>query len=208
MYSAEAQGGASLIEVMVALLVMSLGLLGMAGLQGATAKYRVNVQAQSAVANLISELAERIRINPDASGPSFDPSGGAAESQYVLLRTWGDQSKDSLISSRDCNAVACTSLERATYDMLVWRQRVRLSLPQGAAYVEGNRRDGVKVALMWVDKEQLAETEDPDTAEITRDLVKAPICKADADSTIVHKCCPSAAAAPAGVRCMRMSFLP
>lgn len=202
------QCGASLLEMMVALLVMSLGLLGMAGLQAATAKYRVNVQANMAVAQLVSELTERLRVNPDAAGPSADPSSGFSESKYVLLSPWGEQSKASLAVHTDCDTAACTSDERATYDMLIWRQRVRSALPQGAAIVQGNRKEGVEVALMWMDKEQAADVADADTGELSRSLQKSPVCSADEVSNIVHNCCPAIAAAPEGVRCLRMSFLP
>lgn len=202
------QRGASLLEMMVALLVMSLGLLGMAGLQAATAKYRVNVRANMAVAQLVSELTERLRVNPEAAGPSADPSSGFSESKYVLLSPWSEQSKASLAVRTDCDAVACTSDERATYDMLIWRQRVRSALPQGAAIVQGNRKEGVEVALMWMDKDQTADATDADTGEVSRTLQKSPVCSADEAGNIVHNCCPSIAAAPEGVRCLRMSFLP
>lgn len=78
MHVVSKQLGASLLEVMVALLVMSLGLLGMAALQASTAKYRINTQANTAVAQLVSELTERVRVNPDAAGPSFDSGVGGA----------------------------------------------------------------------------------------------------------------------------------
>lgn len=72
------QKGASLLEVMVAVLVMSLGLLGMAGLQAATAKYRINIQANAVVAQLVSDFSERVRVNPNAAGPSLTLQVGLA----------------------------------------------------------------------------------------------------------------------------------
>lgn len=202
------QYGASMLEVLVALLVMSLGLLGMAGLQAATTKYRVNVQSHAAVAQLVSELSERMRINPDATGPEFDPSMGGGSSLYTLEKTWAVQSAATLEGAKNCLSSSCSAQERADFDMLGWRQRVRDLLPQGRAMVQGDRRSGIRVTLMWMDKEQTAEIEDADTGIKEQALSKAPVCTVDADSTIVHNCCPAEAAVPAGVRCLRMSFLP
>jgi len=208
MQYASRQTGVSLLEVMIALLIMSLGLLGMAGLQAATAKYRINTQSHAAVAQLISDLTERLRVNPDAAGPSFHSGVGEGISQYVLRSTWSVQSQASLDIHKDCITAACSSSERAEFDMTAWRQNVRNALPQGAAFVDGDRKSGIHVTLMWMDKEQTRATENEETGRLDRKLTKSLICKMDADSTMVHNCCPADAAAPAGVRCLRMSFLP
>lgn len=202
------QYGASLLEVMVALLVMSLGLLGMAGLQAATAKYRVNVQANAAVAQLVSELTERVRVNPEAAGSNFDPSAGSSTSLYVLASKWSVQAGEALSISKNCETSSCTADERASFDMTTWRQRVRETLPQGGAIVQGDRKTGIEVTLMWMDKEQTTDLADETTGVINRSLRKAPLCTSDASNTVVHNCCPDIAAAPEGVRCLRMSFLP
>lgn len=202
------QFGASMLEVMVALLIMSLGLLGMAGLQAATAKYRINVESHAVVSQLVADFAERVRINPEAAGPSFDPSMGSSSSLYTLIDTWSNQIEESLSISKNCEDEECTSAERAEYDMVKWRMRVRDSLPQGNALVEGNRRDGIDIALMWMDKEQTEIEEEADTGEIKRKMKLAPVCGVDSEQTIVHNCCPASAEAPEGVRCLRMSFIP
>lgn len=202
------QFGASMLEVMVALLIMSLGLLGMAGLQAATAKYRINVESHAVVSQLVADFAERVRINPESAGPSFDPSMGTASSLYELNETWEDQVQETLSVDKDCENEECNSAERAEFDMTKWRMRVRDTLPQGNALVVGNRRDGIDIALMWMDKEQTEAETDEATGESTKILKLAPICGTDSEQTIVHNCCPAAAAAPAGVRCLRMSFIP
>lgn len=208
MHALKNQHGASLLEVMVALLVISLGLLGMAGLQASTAKYRVNVQSLGAVSRLMSELAERVRINADAAGPGFDPRLGDSASLYVLDSTWAAQALVPLDAGKNCEKTACTSAERARFDMTVWRQHVRDWLPQGAAIVQGDRKAGIEVTLMWMDKEQLSEARSPQTAEIDRQLRSAPVCDMGAGGTMVYSCCPAVAQVPVGVRCWRMSFLP
>lgn len=202
------QNGFSMIEMLVAILVLSLGLLGVAGLQAATAKYRINTQANSAASQLFSEFTERVRVNPGAAGSSFDPTSAASASQYALKSTWDTQLADALTVAKNCETTVCTSEERAIFDMTTWRLHVKNVLPQGAAYVEGDRRSGIDVTLLWMDKEQTDKSINTDTGGIDRSLKKSAVCSVDADGTIVHNCCPAGAAAPAGVRCLRMSFLP
>ena len=202
------QSGFSMIEMLVAILVLSLGLLGVAGLQAATAKYRINTQANAAVSQLFSEFTERVRVNPEAAGSSFDPTSAASTSQYALTSTWATQSAATLTVDKNCETTACTSAERAVFDMTTWRMRVKNILPQGAAYVEGDRKSGIDVTLLWMDKEQTDDTSNADTGGVDRSLKKSAVCSADSDGTIVHNCCPAGVAAPEGVRCLRMSFLP
>src|SRR6218665_3339906 len=58
--------GVTLVEVMVAIVVLSIGLLGIAGLQAATLKYKINTWARSSASTLLSDLPERFRITPDS----------------------------------------------------------------------------------------------------------------------------------------------
>src|SRR6218665_750793 len=60
--------GVTLVDVMVAIVVLSIGLLGIAGLQAATLKYKINTWARSSASTLLSDLSERVRINPDSAG--------------------------------------------------------------------------------------------------------------------------------------------
>lgn len=203
------QAGASMLEALVALAVLSLGLLGMAGMQLATSKYRVNVQAHAAVMQLVADLGERIRINPSTAGTPFGPGNPETTTQpYSLKRTWTEQQSDALVKDKDCLSQLCTAAERAAYDMVDWRQHVRRALPQGAAWVEGSLQKGFGVVLMWMDKEFTETSVDADSgASITEGGV-ARTCSDDAQGRWVQNCCPEAAAVMKGVRCWRYSLLP
>ncbi|MCW5257312.1 type IV pilus modification protein PilV [Verminephrobacter aporrectodeae subsp. tuberculatae] len=189
--------GVTLIETLVAIVVLSIGLLGMAGLQAASTKYKINTWARSSASTLLSDLSERVRVNPDAAG-------GAAASNYVISDNWTTQQTAALTVEKNCATQACTASERATFDLLIWRERVRTSLPQGAALIEGDRSQGLTVTMMWFDKEQLGRTSPSDPL----DLVAARTCSNTDKGMAQQTCCPAAAAAPAGVRCARFSFIP
>lgn len=197
--------GVTLIEMMVAVLVLSVGLLGIAGLQAATAKYKINTWSRSQASVLLSDLAERVRINPGAAGTSF--GGNVETSLYVLGDNWATQQAADLSAdpNPNCETAACTSTERAAFDLLMWRKRVREGMPQGAALVSGDRAKGIDVTMMWFDKEMLDQTTNTGA---TPTLVKAPVCAGTETGMAQQSCCPADAAAPEGVRCARFSFVP
>lgn len=205
------QTGLTLVEVMVSIIVLSIGMLGIAGLQATTSKYKVNTWARSASAILLSELVEKMRVNSAAAGPGYIDrridlsnvgSPASPPSEYLLSDDWSTQQGATLTVSKNCETSTCTEAERATYDMSVWRQRVRTLLPQGAALVEGGKGEGVMISLMWMDKEQT------DPANATRTLIKAPVCTSSMTGIAQQSCCPSGADAPEGVRCARYFAIP
>jgi len=59
-----AQRGFSLIEVMIALLVLALGLLGLAFLQVLNVRYTNSAQHRTMATNLASEVMDMMRSNP------------------------------------------------------------------------------------------------------------------------------------------------
>jgi type IV pilus assembly protein PilV len=185
--------------MMVAVLVLSIGLLGIAGLQAATSKYKINTWARSSASALLSDFSERVRVNPEVAGTSFAASGVESTSAYALGATWATQQSDALTISKNCETTACSTAERAAYDLLVWRQLLRTKMPQGAAHVEGNSRNGFLVTMMWFDKEYV------DTSAA---LQQAPTCDGTESGMAQQSCCPAAVSAPAGVRCLRFSFVP
>ena len=191
--------GISLIEMMVAVLVLSIGLLGIAGLQAATSKYKINTWARSSSSALLSDLSERIRINPAVAGTSFASAGVESASAYSLIQTWAIQQADALTITKNCETTVCSATERATFDLLTWRQLLRLKMPQGAAHIDGNSRNGFLVTMMWFDKENV----DKDGI-----LQSALTCAGNESGMAQQSCCPNAVSAPAGVRCARFSFVP
>lgn len=197
--------GASLIEVLVAIVVLSIGLLGIAGLQAATTKYKINTWSRSAASQLVSDLSERIRINPDVAGSNFT-TGVAAVSSYALGTTWAAQEALPAIN-KDCSkpTITCTTDERATYDMAFWQQRVRAALPRGSVNVAGDKRDGFQVTLLWMDTAATDKGRSSDSV-----LVKPAVCDGTEKGMSQQTCCPVAAgvANVAGVRCARFSFIP
>lgn len=93
--------GASLVEVLVAMLVVATGALGLVGLQIGNAQNNRAALQRSLAAVLAGDMLERIRANPDA-GP----------------RTVG---KGPPGVFADCLARACSAAEIAALDIAVWK---------------------------------------------------------------------------------------
>jgi type IV pilus assembly protein PilV len=107
------QHGFTLIEVMIAVVVLSLGLLGVAALQ-LTAKKSSHQAWQRAQAVLLADsLLERVRINPSAAASYHTGIGTAA---------LGGATRST--PARDCSTQSCSAAQMATWDLWNWERRL------------------------------------------------------------------------------------
>lgn len=185
------QSGATLIEALVSILVLSLGLLGMAGLQLNALSFQKSSWAQHRVSELTIDIVERMQTNPVASQRGqYNYSQTYALSAAATLSTNGCRSSTSTI--------ACTPEQIAGDDLSSWLTKAQRTLPGGAASISGNTTQGFIVTAMYADKD-------------FRDaLTNAPLTSASCTPTPTgnawRNCCPDSAAVPAGVRCARTPF--
>ena len=185
------QSGATLIEALVAILVLSLGLLGMAGLQLNALSFQKSSWAQHRISELTIDLVERMQTNPVAS----------QDGRYNYEETYALASAASL-TSNGCRSptatVVCTPQQIARDDLSSWLTKAQQTLPGGAASVSGNTTEGFIVTAMYVDKDfRDALTNAP--------LASTP-CTSATSGNAWKTCCPTTASTPAGVRCARTPF--
>ena len=109
--AAHRQRGFSLVEVLIALIIMSVGMLGIAGLYvqsmqaGRTSMFRHNA------VTLAGDVADRIRANPIA-GAAY-AAGGGVDSGCVA------------------QGVDCSEPQMASHDIFLWTEQATASLPNG-----------------------------------------------------------------------------
>ena len=67
------QGGFSLLEVLISMVIIAVGLLGLSGMQVASLKGTTNAHARNVASMLAMELSERMRANPlGVTGAFYD----------------------------------------------------------------------------------------------------------------------------------------
>ena len=145
------QSGISLIESLVAIVVMALGILGILGVQMRTlADTQTGVRRAHAI-RLIEDLSERIKSQPNALG-----------NLGAYVRTWDDSGDTD--TSTDCTANACTPANFAKYDLNRWVDSVRAAMPLGDAAVfqaAGNSATDPRqlgVMISWRENEAKGKT--------------------------------------------------
>lgn len=123
--------GFSLIEVLVALLLTTVGILGMVALQGRSIQYtQDSVQRNTAVA-LVGDLVEVIRANPKElftmAPPQFPMNSGMKDTS-IFFKEEGEAFSD----RDDCVADASTVPGTAKELRDCWADAVEAQLPGGA----------------------------------------------------------------------------
>jgi len=118
--------GLSLIEILVTVVVLSIGLLGIAGMQAQGVKYSNDSYARSQATMMANELIERMHANPD----------GVANADYVTAI--GNAALDcSAITNEpapNCTgANSCDVTQLAALDVF----RIRCGQPLAGAFVGG-----------------------------------------------------------------------
>ena len=112
------QRGITLIESMVALVIAALGILGILGVQMRTLSDTSTTVRRAQAIRLIDDLGERMRTNPNAL-----VNLGSYVSNFATNPAVGS-----------C-ASGCDHAALAAYDLAVWKQAVRNSLPLGQAEI-------------------------------------------------------------------------
>ena len=125
---ARREGGAGLIEVLIAVLILGFGILALAGMQAFAVAANQNVISQGIAASLAAEFADMMRANPDAFGSPTAGVGG----QYDLAANFDGVTTVSAVSAGlVCAYPNCTTTTLAAYEIALMKNRLRASLRGG-----------------------------------------------------------------------------
>ena len=113
------QRGITLLESMVSILILSVAVLSMLGVQLRTlSETQTSVRRAQAV-RLIEDLGERIKSNPGDFGQLT-----------AYVSGWSDTP-----TGTDCLTAGCTPLQLAAWDVQQWKQSVVNALPNAQANI-------------------------------------------------------------------------
>lgn len=132
-HSKMTQQGFTLLEVLVAVVVLSIGLLGLAGLQ-ATGLSQNNSAYQRTQATLLAyDMLDRLRANYE----------GVRQGYYNDM-TAGTETDPACIST------GCTVLQLSKYDNFHWGQELTTYLPSAVGKVTGSGLNSTfEITVMW-----------------------------------------------------------
>lgn len=140
------QRGISLLESLVAIVVMALGILGILGMQMRTLSNTQTSLYRAQAIRLIEDLNERMMANPNAF---------LNTDRY--LSSWADKPA----AEANCNSKACDSAALAQFDLAQWKTQVATALPNGNASVflsedevQANNRRQLGVMISWRENER------------------------------------------------------
>ncbi len=136
------QHGFTLLEILIAFIILSVGVLGLAGLQGASIQSSNTAYMRTVATSQIYDFAERIRSNTE--GHNLAVNGG--DNVYNQL--------SGIPSYLNCNIVTklpssgCNTSELAIRDIALWNTENARVLPNGQGTV---RRAGQSyiITVSW-----------------------------------------------------------
>jgi len=142
------EAGFSLIEVLVAMLVLAIGLLGLAALQTQGVRFNHDAYVRSHATALAYDIVDKMRVNranaADYTTASFparqpEPPGGYSTESPPY----------------DCT-LASAKNPGPTADLSCWLNAIELGLPLGRATIEQQavpNDDLFDITIMWLDRE-------------------------------------------------------
>lgn len=105
------QHGASLIEVMIALLIFTVGLLGLAAMQLNALQSTTDSGQRSQAAWLMNDLAERMRANPGGTLDNYRAAPNCAALPAPVCADYYN-----LATNAKVNAANCSTAQMAAFD--------------------------------------------------------------------------------------------
>lgn len=155
------QRGTNLIEVMVAMSILSIGLLGLAMLQLQGLKHNTDAYLRTQATFLASELMERIRVNLSSAGAYVSDSTTAPAA----------------LPSPDCKVTYCTGAQIAQFDLWHWSQALSVAtspttgLPEAEYALVAVTGNQYKLTISWRERAGAKGSEDSSAVKMSQDWI-------------------------------------
>lgn len=140
--------GFTLIEVLIALLVLAVGLLGMASLMMTSLQSSQSAYLRSQASLLAQDLVERMRANRDQA---------VKHDNYELAAS------ASATTNPGCSSSGCSPSAQAQQDLHDWRAALEAGIPGATASVDRANNNEYTITIAWEENASEDADNDPDT---------------------------------------------
>lgn len=137
-YAPRSQRGVSLIEVMVAIVVFGVGLLGLGLMQMKGAQFTKEAGSRGNVVVQVRSLIDAMRSNPTATGMPIKADDPAAPTSAECPYCYSGTAK---LTSIDCTS-GCDAGKSAKRDLYLWTERLKKAAP-------GPAGSGPRATVTW-----------------------------------------------------------
>lgn len=132
------RNGFTMLEVLVAVLIIALGLLGLAGLQAVGLRNSQTAYLRTIATQQAYDISDRIRAN----------LAGVAAGSYNAI-----DSAAAPNPAPDCEANACTTAQLAQMDHAQWAANLGALLPGGGGRVDAQGNNVFRIAVYWIERD-------------------------------------------------------
>ncbi|MDP2561853.1 type IV pilus modification protein PilV [Psychrobium sp. 1_MG-2023] len=158
------QSGFTLLEVMIAVAILAVGMLGIAGLHIVSLENTNDAFLRSQAVTISQDIIERMRSNRE----------------QVRAGTFNSLSTDNISNAPEVNCSAnttgCNNTQLATFDIYQWALTVqtvnddnkRRQLPEATATVTSDDSQLFEVKIKWQTKQWVKETDTPFQRKATK----------------------------------------
>lgn len=136
------QRGFTLIEVLIALLVLAIGLLGMASLTMTSLQGNQGAYLRSQASMLAGDIVERMRGNVDQALLSSSP--------YLVSLNSGDTLNDPGCKN---SAAGCTPSQQAAQDLHDWWTNLQTAIPGSNATITRANTNEFQIVIGWTESD-------------------------------------------------------
>lgn len=128
------QQGFTLLEVMIALVIFAVGMIGLAGIQALSLENTHSSYARNQAILLAYEMADRMKANPTA-GTAYEITVSTVPNKPGTV----------------CDTTACNNTEMAAYDKWQWKDALPKSLVSGKGSVINDPAgsDSYTITVYW-----------------------------------------------------------
>ncbi|BCE02885.1 type IV pilus modification protein PilV [Marinicellulosiphila megalodicopiae] len=141
------QTGTGLIEIMVAVLIISVSLLGLGALLNASLQTNQAAYARTTAATLIYDVADRIRANP-------------TQDYSVNLTYTPPETEDT-----SCEVNSCSPIQMRNYDINQWLQLLQTNLTNGDASIRMIGESAI-ISMVWLSSSDPSEEDTNESLQI------------------------------------------